>query len=88
MIVQSTEPESHKTSIDRLAQIHPNASVGDGVVIGAGSVIEAGAVIQSGVVIGQIVISGRIAFYHTAILPAMFTLGRVRSLEIVGLGSK
>jgi len=52
MIVQSTEPESHKTSIDRSAQIHPNASVGDGVVIGAGSVIEAGAVIQSGVVIG------------------------------------
>jgi len=50
--VQSAEPESHKTSIDRSAQIHLNASLGDGVVIGAGSVIEAGAVIQSGVVIG------------------------------------
>ena len=52
IIVQSTEPESYKTSIDRSAQIHPKASVGDGVVIGAGSVIEAGTVIQSGVVIG------------------------------------
>ena len=53
MIVQSTEAGSHKTSIDRSAQIHPNSSVGDGVTIGAGSVIEAGAVIQSGVLIGE-----------------------------------
>ncbi len=52
MIVQSTEPEAHQTSIDRSAQIHPNSFVGDGVMIGAGSVIEAGVVIQSGVVIG------------------------------------
>ena len=52
MIVQSTEPEPHKTSIDRSAQIHPDSSVGDGVVIGARSVIEAGAVIRSGVVVG------------------------------------
>jgi UDP-3-O-[3-hydroxymyristoyl] glucosamine N-acyltransferase len=40
------------TSIDRSAQIHPNAFVGNGVVIGAGSIIEAGAVIHSGVAIG------------------------------------
>ena len=53
MIVQKAESKASETFIDRSAQIHPNASVGDGVVIGAGSVIEAGAVIQSGVEIGK-----------------------------------
>lgn len=52
MIVQVAEPESHKTLIDPSAQIHPNASLDNGVVIGAKSVIEAGAVIRSGVLIG------------------------------------
>ena len=53
MIVKAAEPGARDSSIDQLAQIHPNASVGDGVVIGVGSVIEAGAVIQSGVAIGE-----------------------------------
>ena len=52
MIVRTANPEAQKTSIDRSAQIHPNAFVGDGVVIGAGSIIEAGVVIHSGVAIG------------------------------------
>ena len=52
MIVKVVEPGVRKTSIDHLAQIHPTASVGDGVMIGAGSVVEAGAVIKSAVVIG------------------------------------
>ena len=52
LIVQTAEPRARKTSIDRSAEIHPTASVDDGVVIGAGSVIEAGVVIQSGVAIG------------------------------------
>ncbi len=52
MIVQTAKPSARKTSIDWSAQIHPNASVDDGVVIGAGSFIEAGAVIKSGVTIG------------------------------------
>ena len=52
MIVRTAKPEAQKTFIDRSAKIHPNASVGDGVVIGTGSIIEAGAVIHSGVTIG------------------------------------
>ena len=52
MIVQAATPGSDNISIDRSAQIHPNATVGAGVVIGAGSIIEAGAVLRPGVVIG------------------------------------
>ena len=52
MIVKPAESKASDTFVDRSAQIHPNASIGDGVVIGAGSIIEAGAVIQSGVKIG------------------------------------
>jgi UDP-3-O-[3-hydroxymyristoyl] glucosamine N-acyltransferase len=52
MIVEAAEPRGCKTYVDQLAQIHPTASVGDGVMIGVGSVVEAGAVIKSGVVIG------------------------------------
>ena len=52
MIVQEVEPDPDKTSVDRSAQIHPEATIKDGVVIGADTVVEAGAVIQSGVVIG------------------------------------
>ena len=50
--MQTAEKGVRKTSVDRSAQIHPTASVCNGVVIGAGTVIEAGAVIQSGVAIG------------------------------------
>ena len=52
MIVQEVKPEPGKTSVDRSAQIHQEATIKDGVVIGADTVVEAGAVIQSGVVIG------------------------------------
>ena len=53
MIVKSATLEPNKTSVDLSAQIHPDASLENGVVIGAGSVIEAGAVIKSGVLIGE-----------------------------------
>ena len=52
LLVEAAELGVRETSIDRSAQIHPTASVGDGVLIGFGSIVEAGAVIKSGVVIG------------------------------------